>query len=199
MEATSQISNTVKNVTGEYYLTGVMETASVISLKPDSTFLFYFSYGAAEREGSGTWTLRDSTLILNSKPRPGKDFRLIQSSRSASQQITITCQHPNPDFFSFLQCFLQTPEHQNVYKPTRDGILTIPSTPIDSIGFLFVICGDRTTWFKDLPKEHNNFIFIPEEWICNIYCSNLQLKFKDLGLIGEHPLLAGKQFIYQKN
>ena len=40
---------------GEYYLSGVMETASGFKLNPDSTFQFFFSYGALDRSGSGTW------------------------------------------------------------------------------------------------------------------------------------------------
>ena len=42
---------------GEYSLTGVMETASGIQLNKDSTFQFYFSYGALDREGQGKWSV----------------------------------------------------------------------------------------------------------------------------------------------
>ncbi len=35
-----------KNITGEYALTGVMEAGSAFKLNDDSSFEFYFSYGA---------------------------------------------------------------------------------------------------------------------------------------------------------
>ena len=45
---------------GEYHLTGVMETASGIRINQDSTFDFYFSYGAIDREGHGKWSYRNN-------------------------------------------------------------------------------------------------------------------------------------------
>ena len=59
-----------RDYTGEYYLRGVMETASGFKLNPDSSFQFFFSYGALDRMGSGKWTVRGNELILNSRPRP---------------------------------------------------------------------------------------------------------------------------------
>ncbi|MEP6725590.1 MAG: hypothetical protein ABJC98_07235, partial [Bacteroidota bacterium] len=38
---------------GVYFLKGVMETASVFELKPDSSFEFFFSQGALDRGGKG--------------------------------------------------------------------------------------------------------------------------------------------------
>ena len=40
-------------VAGEYYLQGVMETASGFKLNEDSTFQFFFMYGAMDRVGEG--------------------------------------------------------------------------------------------------------------------------------------------------
>ena len=62
---------------GEYYLSGVMETASGFKLNPDSTFQFFFSYGALDRMGSGKWVAKANEVILDSKPRPLHDFALI--------------------------------------------------------------------------------------------------------------------------
>src|SRR5450432_943541 len=61
---------------GEYYLQGVMETASGFLLKPDSSFQFFFSYGALDRHGSGKWAVKENKLILNSAARPEYDFAL---------------------------------------------------------------------------------------------------------------------------
>jgi hypothetical protein len=40
------------NITGVYNLRGVMEMASGFKLNNDSSFEFYFSYGALDRYGS---------------------------------------------------------------------------------------------------------------------------------------------------
>ena len=54
------------SIAGEYYLEGVMETASVIQLNPDFTFKFFYSYGALDRYGSGKWAIEDNIIELNS-------------------------------------------------------------------------------------------------------------------------------------
>ena len=48
---------------GEYYLRGVMETAAGFKLNEDSTFQFFFSYGALDRQGRGKWTTEGHPLF----------------------------------------------------------------------------------------------------------------------------------------
>ena len=82
-------TNAQSKITGEYYLRGVMETASGFLLKPDSTFEFFFSYGAVDRYGAGTWTLAGDKIILNSKQKPGQDFKMLNSKEVNDDFITI--------------------------------------------------------------------------------------------------------------
>ena len=49
---------------GEYYLRGVTEVGSGFLLKPDSTFQFFFSYGALDRQGSGTWRIKEKEIVF---------------------------------------------------------------------------------------------------------------------------------------
>ena len=44
-----------KSPVGTYLLQGVREMASGFELKADSTFEFFFSYGALDRYGKGKW------------------------------------------------------------------------------------------------------------------------------------------------
>ena len=44
--------NAKNSLAGEYYLKAVMETASGFNPHSDSTFEFFFSYGALDRYGS---------------------------------------------------------------------------------------------------------------------------------------------------
>ena len=63
-----------ENIAGAYYLQGVMETGSGFKLNKDSSFQFFYSYGALDRYGSGKWKLENHKIILNSKPYPGQRF-----------------------------------------------------------------------------------------------------------------------------
>src|SRR5687768_17783125 len=64
---------------GEYYLRGVMETASGFKLNTDSTFEFFYTYGALDRYGSGTWKQVDNIVTFNSRTQPGRDFAILKS------------------------------------------------------------------------------------------------------------------------
>lgn len=51
---------------GEYYLTGVMETGCGIKINADNSFEFFYSYGALDRHGYGTWKkISDTEIALN--------------------------------------------------------------------------------------------------------------------------------------
>ena len=53
------------NYAGEYYLSGIMETASGFNLYEDKSFEFYFTYGALDRHAYGSWREGENgTLIL---------------------------------------------------------------------------------------------------------------------------------------
>ncbi len=188
----------MSTVIGDYNLSGVMEMVSVLRLNADSTFQFYFAYGAADREGSGTWILQDSTVILNSKPRPSKDFKLIESSITNEKDFTIRFAEINPSFFPFLECQLKTSGELLELKPNSDGIITAPPGDYTSIGFLFVLCGDRPSWFTDLKKGHNSFTIGIEPWICEVFFNDIRLTFKEHMLVGQHPLAEGSHFTFRK-
>jgi hypothetical protein len=196
--AFTQKQSKMSTIIGEYNLTGVMEMASVLRLNEDSTFQFYFAYGAADREGSGTWILQDSKVILNSKPRPPKDFKLIESSIENDKDFTIRFANVNAAFFPFLECHLKTTDKQLELKPGSDGMITAPPGDYTAIGFLFVLCGDRPSLFTDLKKGHNSYTFGIEPWICEVFFNNIRLTIKEHMLVGQHPLVEGNQFTFRK-
>jgi len=196
--AMGQQSKKGLNIAGDYNLSGVMETASGIRLNADSSFQFFYSYGASDREGSGTWTLRENTLVLNSKPRPAKDFRLISSSHKTGNDFTISLSVPNSALYTFFKCQLKTADSQFIFKPDKDGLLIAPMGPYQEIGLVFSLCGDRPSYFNDLNKEHNYYQFEIEKWICEVFFDNITLIFKEQKLVGQHPLIPGNQFTYLK-
>jgi hypothetical protein len=188
----------MSTVIGDYNLTGVMEMVSILRLNADSTFQFYFAYGASDREGSGTWILQDSTVILNSKSRPPKDFRFIESSIKNENVFSIGFPGVNPAYFPFLECQLKTTDNLLELKPGSDGMITAPPGDYTAIGFLFVLCGDRPSWFTDLKKGHNSYAFAIEPWICEVFFNNIRLTIKEHKLVGQHPLMEGSQFTFRK-
>jgi hypothetical protein len=66
---------TDNKIAGEYYLKGVMEVGSGFRFLEDHTFDFFFSYGALDRMGKGTWKLVEDKIVLNSESWPGERFQ----------------------------------------------------------------------------------------------------------------------------
>jgi len=68
------------DMTGHYYLRGVMEVGSELLLKPDGKFEFMLANGAADYWGRGSWKAVDGAVVLTSDPsNHGDPFALVKS------------------------------------------------------------------------------------------------------------------------
>ncbi len=186
------------SVTGEYYLQGVMETASVIRLMPDSTFQFFYSYGAVDRYGSGKWTLSNRILILNSRQRPALDFKLVESKIDNDNFITVQISDNNQMLLSYVHCIIKTKSGQHEAITDREGFARFPKEAVDSVALLFRLCPDRFSVFLITDKNQNFFQFKFEPWIAEVFFNHLQLYYENGSLKGKHPLLDGENFRYIK-
>ena len=105
---------------GEYYLSGVMETASGFKLNPDSTFQFFFSYGALDRSGSGTWKQEGNNIIFNSKAGTN-GFALVNSNTVNNDRLTIKITDANPFVPALLLNIILFPSCFQVPLPLRSS------------------------------------------------------------------------------
>lgn len=77
-------------IPGEYYITGVHEMGCGIKLNEDNTFEFFFSYGALDRHGYGTWSLEDNNRVkLNSDYKNQIPFAIIKETQEKEDGIKI--------------------------------------------------------------------------------------------------------------
>ena len=130
-------AQTPKSIPGEYHLQGVMETASAILLKPDSTFELYFSYGAMDRQGHGTWQFHDGKVVLNSRPRPERDFALVTSKTAADDFTTVKIVDSNAQILPFFETLIKTGAGEKYGKMSQEGIFQIPKTKTTGIDLFF--------------------------------------------------------------
>ena len=142
MEAQHKISTAI----GEYYLRGVMETASGFKVNPDSTFQFFFSYGALDRSGSGTWKQEADKIIFNSKPG-SKGFALINSNTVNDDKITIKITDQNPSLQSHVYALLKSGAKQSEEFTDKNGIISFPKQAVDSITLILEFCPERSLFF----------------------------------------------------
>jgi len=187
------------NMTGEYYLRGVMETASGFKLNADSTFQFFFSQGALDRGGSGTWSVKDGTIIFKSRNRPAKDFALLESKIIPGDTITIQIKDNNQHLLRYVDCSIKTKKGVLSESTNSEGIARFAFKEPETIALLFRFCPDRYSVFAVDDKRNNYFSFRFESWIAEVFFDHFALRIEDGQLTGGHPLLEGDRFSYEKN
>jgi hypothetical protein len=182
------------SIPGEYHLQGVMETASAILLKPDSTFELYFSYGAMDRQGHGKWQFEDGKVVLNSRPKPETDFALVTSKATPDEFTTVKIVDSNQQILPFFETLIRSGAGEKYGKMSQEGIFQIPKARTNGIDLFFTLAPERFSSFP-VTSDDNYFEFRIEPWII---VENIVLKPDASGLTGEHPLLKGNAFSYEK-
>jgi len=194
MNITPSIS---QDVSGIYYLSGVMETASGFKLNPDSTFEFFFSYGALDRTGQGTWTLHADKVILNSYGKPEKGFKLIKSEKSGSK-VLIKISDPNPAFYSFVYARPGESKDSDFIKADQEGEIIIDQPVIKKIELLFELCPESLHVFEPLHPGDNYFLFEFNPKIMEVFFKEFSLTVSEGALNGKNPLLKEGNYTYTK-
>ncbi|TDH25152.1 hypothetical protein EXU57_13665 [Segetibacter sp. 3557_3] len=182
---------------GVYSLEGVQETASVFQLNPDSTFEFFYSYGALDRYGKGKWRLEQNEVVLTGEPYPGKDFKMVGSSMAPVKGMVLRLKDKNPVFNNFFYARVKTTKGDTIIKADRTGTIRLPKV-VSTIDLLFELTPEKISPFT-LPKStHNQFTFAFEPWIAEVFFSRFRLQMNNGDLQGKHPLLTGERYRYGK-
>lgn len=185
------------SIAGEYHLQDVMETSSAVLLKADSTFEIFFSYGSIDRKGSGKWQFREGKIILNSKPKPEKDLRLISGKVKSGDQTIIRIKHPNKRILEHFEVLAKSPDGDQFGKSDVKGFIKLPKVKASQIELFFNFTPERFSSFQVRPEE-NYFEFEVEPWMMEIFVKDMILTVDENGLSGGHPLLRGNALSYEK-
>lgn len=187
-----------QSITGEYSLEGVMETASGFRLNPDSSFEYFFSQGALDRYGKGRWILQNGSLILNSRPWPGSDFKWIKSYRELSPYTKVQLIDSNTSLLSFFDVLLIKDGKVSEASMNQQGVASLRLTGADSILLQCRFCPERYSAFPIPDKTHTVFQFSMESWMLEVFLKDFRLEPKAGGLTGANPLLMGSGYHYRK-
>lgn len=185
-------------VAGEYYLRGITEVGSGFLLNPDSTFQFFFSYGALDREGSGTWVLKGKEIIFNSRKRPDHDFALSNSKKEDDNFITIRITDNNSLLLRYVYAKMEFTDTIMEGMTNELGEIKFPKKELKNLSLIFQFCAEKISVF-DLNKDHNHFEFRFEPWVAEYFFSDFHLKLEGKDLKGKHPLLDEKEYLFIKS
>jgi hypothetical protein len=197
---TAMKSPTVQStIAGEYYLQGVMETASGFKLNADSSFQFFFMYGAMDRYGRGQWSVQGDSVILTSTQRQTHDFALEKSEKGESDSVTIRMSDANEMLSRYLLCIIKGGGIEQQAEFDAEGTARFAVQPLDTITILFEFAPEKISRFNISQKEHHHFEFRSEPWIMEVFFDNFKLSYAGDHLAGANPLLNGSAFTYRKS
>lgn len=185
-------------IAGEYYLQGVMETASGFKLNPDSSFQFFFIYGAVDRMGEGSWTVKDDIITFNSSKKPAHDYALVKSEAGKSDEIVIRMNDANEMMSRYLYCIIKGDGKEQQSPFEDNGTVRFAAQPLDTISILFEFAPEKISTFNIVQKDHRYFEFRSEPWIMDVFFQDFKLDYKGDHLQGAHPLLNGVSYTFQK-
>ena len=190
---------TMEKTAGVYHLQEVKTTASGFKLNPDGSFLFFFTYGAIDRYGSGNWTIDNDYVVLQSRPWSGKDFTWVDSKEINQNFITAKIVGGNPVLLGHVFFSLKNGETGSWIKTNERGEAAFPLQPVTTVSMVFEFCQERFTHFSIANPAHNYFEFRFEPWLMEVFFTNFQLKISKYTLSGKHPLMKGEKFVYEKS
>ena len=195
---TMQAQQFTQTVTGEYYLKGVMEMASGFKLNEDSSFDFFFSYGALDRTGSGKWQLQGNTVTFNSIKEKVKEFSLLESKIDKVDRVTIKIMEANPSLRSHVYAILFSGHNKVEGVTNANGEISFPRQEVDSIQLVLEFCPEKTYVFNNSLKLHNYFEFRIERSVMDVHFDRVTLTLDEEGLEGQHPLLKPGSYRFRK-
>ena len=180
------------NITGYYYLQGVRETAAGIHFKPNSTFEFFYSYGASDRYANGTYSISNGKLIIKGDKLPGNDLKVINSSRKGTG-FSLKVVHKNPVLTSDIICIRGEGDVQHT---DRQGRVVAPEKP-DSIQLIHPFFPDEPTVirFAEFPKEHNYFELELQPQLEQVCFLDVAIEIKDGKFSVQLPWLFGERVV----
>ncbi len=190
---------TIEKTAGVYHLQDVKTTASGFKLNSDGSFLFFFTYGAIDRYGSGQWAIDNDQIVLKSKPWSGKDFAWVGSKAMNQNFVVAKIAGGNPVLLNHVFFSLKNGEKGSWVKTNERGEVAFPLQPVTTVSMVFEFCQERFTHFNIDNPADNYFEFRFEPWLMEVFFNNFQLKLSAYALSGKHPLMQGEKFVYEKS
>lgn len=172
---------------GEYYLKGVMETAAGFKLNQDSTFQFFFSYGALDRQGQGKWKMEADKIIFDSNPKNLRDFKLTSSEKDEKEGITIIFTGGNAAINKYLHAIVRTGSREEHAAAGNDGVALLPAMKADTIILFFEWCAEKRSVFTPDRTSDNHYTFELQPTIFDVVFDHFKMAVQPDKMTGALP------------
>lgn len=187
-------------ISGDYYLTGVMETGCGIKLNEDNSFEFFYSYGALDRHGYGTWKkINENEIELNTSYQNLLPFTIIKEEKREENGIKIFI----PNYNQILQ--RNTKIELTCYEKTEEeiaddnGLFIFSSPKADKIIVTCLFYFDNPAVLIPADTSNNYFNLAPNHNLPLVHFKNSRFKVENDSLTGKLHLLDDfKDYTFNK-
>jgi hypothetical protein len=171
-----------QKLNGSYRLSGVHDLASAFQFTKDGKFEYFYIYGVADRNASGTYTIVGDTVKLKSDKEAGKDFP-IESQSKKGKGYTVQVKAPNPYLLNNVTALYFVGKEQKVAESDKDGVIHIEDAHVDKIYLRHEIFPDVASLIKDDNNDNNYFVV-------SLSPTLQQVSFKGIDLIKKGDTLT---------
>lgn len=182
------------DASGVYVLEGVREMVSGFQLKPDHTYEFHLTYGAADYWSKGVWRIENNLVVLTTPGKAKEPFRLLKSEKKPAASnpemdaIRVRIVAPNGRPVPNIQVQVQTIAGDHSKQQTdSEGIAYFrPDQPLQACAFEVRVYQLQTEPML-VNSGHNDFTFeINGEEITQVRFENERLAPVEGGFLLRH-------------
>jgi hypothetical protein len=171
-----------QKLNGSYRLVGVQDLASGFRFSPDGKFEYFYIYGVADRNATGTYTMSGDTIKLKSDKEAGNDFP-IESQSKKGKGYNVQIKAPNPFLLQNVTALYFVGQEQRVAESNKDGVIHLDEDHVDKIYLRHEIFPDVACLIKDDNNTNNNFVV-------SLSPTLQQVSFKGIDLIKKGDTLT---------
>ena len=164
------------SVLGGYYFSR-QEMVAGFNFSADGKFEFFYSYGAVDRNATGTFLVHGDTLQLKSDKPTGKDFTIKTQTKQA-KGYTLVFSDPNQYLLKDILCvfFVNGIKHE-FYSDSKGKIYAgIPHC--DTIYIQHPLYPDIFTLVKDKNNDNNSFMLTLNSSLAQVSFKGIDFKIE---------------------
>ncbi|MBK6963085.1 MAG: hypothetical protein IPH20_03895 [Bacteroidales bacterium] len=166
-----------QTIEGEYFFSR-QEMVAGFRFSSDGKFEFFYSYGAVDRNATGTFSVEGNMVKLKSDKSPGNDFVVTdQSKRPGGYHLKF--EHPNQLLVENILCiFIKNGNQQKEYSDSK-GEVFVKMHDCDTIYVQQSLYPDILTLIKDEKNTNNRFTLSLNPSLEQVSFKGIDLKIED--------------------
>ena len=171
-------------------MSGGHEMVAAFEFKKDSSFKFYFIYGAVDRSASGKYEIKDGNIILHAHKKPGHDFTIVHQKKQGDG-TSIKISNANTILLRNIVGIFKKGNTEDLQHSNNEGFIHSKLGDCDSVLVLHELFPDVPTIVrtKETTNKNNYFELTLNPSLSALSFKDFTLLITTDGLTGSLPWL----------